>query len=263
MRTLFIACLLGLGLHGQAQAAAEMDSTGAFQAVFEVRPSSEQVYQLGWIKQGLAKQEAGRISTLIKLDCLEELDEDMQLTRHQASTEGTNFHCSYAASAQGSPVDMGLERTCRLVFNSLFFELICKEDYFGGAHPDYGTNYYYLDKKAEPVSGEQLAALLAAAKPDDADLKRKATAMKKSCNDWFATHGDRLSRDDLETMVGGSPSPLRAGVDQSGAPLLGMAYYLVRAARGNPCDQKTFWVKVKDAKVWEPLIIKGKVQRLQ
>lgn len=267
MRNFFMTCLIGLGLQpwssSWAETQTEHGSAEAFQAVFEVKPESGQPYQLGWIRQGLARQEAGRVTRLIELDCLKELNEDMKLTKHQTSTEGANFHCSYTASDQDSPVGMGLERSCRLVFNSLFFELICKEDYSGGAHPDYGTNYYYLDKKAEPVSEEQLATLLAAARLDDADLKRKAMAMKKSCNDWFATHGGRLSQDDLEAMVGGSPSPLRAGVDQSGAPLLGMAYYLARVARGNPCDQKTFWVKVNNADVWGPLIIKGKVQRLK
>lgn len=262
MRTLFIACLLGLGLHGQAQAAAEMDSTGAFQAVFEVRPSSEQVYQLGWIKQGLAKQQAGRISTLIKLDCLEELDEDMQLKRHQSSMEGAEFRCSYEAGIQGSPIHMGLERSCRLVFNSAFFELICKEDYSGGAHPDSGANYYYLDKNAEPVPEEQRSALLGAAKPEAMDLQQKSMAMIKSCNTWFVQNGERLSREDLASLIG-TPQATRAGVTKEGRPLIGMSYYLVRVARGNPCDQKTFWVKVDNAAAWESLTIKGVVQRLK
>lgn len=255
MRWLF---LVGLYSFGGQLLAAEV-----FYPLYEVRPDSAPSYQLGWTQDGLVKQQSGKASKLLDLNCLKDLEEDPDATlaSHETAIKGGEFRCSYEASIKDSPAGMGLNRSCKLVYNTAFFEVICQESYFGGAHPDEGKSYYYLDSRAELVADQKMADLLAAAKPQVADLRKQSETMTKSCATWFAENGNRLSRQELADMLG-EPTPRRAGVAKGGAPLIGMSYYLPRVARGNPCDQQTFWVKVDNASVWNDLNIQGKVVRL-
>lgn len=234
-------------------------SDEGFHSLYEITPDSGQAYELGWVKNGLAKRQDGAISKVLNLDCLAGADEEMKVAEQQFSIKDATYHCNYSGILEDVPVEMGLERRCKLLYNSAFFEIICHEEYSGGAHPDTGSSYYYLDKNGTLVSEEAFAALLAKASPVQADLQKQSIAMQKSCSDWFVKEGERLSKEDLEALLG-TATAQRAGVTKEGAPLIGMAYYLVRVARANPCDQKTFWVKARNTEAWKDLSISGRVR---
>lgn len=253
MRSLLFFILLGLGLPAW--------SADDFHALFEIAPAG-QVYELGWVKQGLAKRQDGQITRVLNLDCLLDVDEGVQVTGHQSSFKGREYRCHYEGSLVDSPVTMGLERSCKLLFNTAFFEIICEEAYSGGAHPDSGRSYYYLDADGNLVSEEGFAGMLAKANPLQADFEKQSKAMQKHCSDWFVQEGEVLTQEELENILG-TVTAQRAGISKEGDPLIGMAYYLVRVARGNPCDQQTFWVRIQNKEAWKELAIKGEVRRLK
>lgn len=254
MRSFLFLVLLGLGLPAM--------SASDFHGLYEVIPDEGTAYELGWVKEGLAMRQDGKVSKALNLDCQADLDEEMKLTEQQQSIEGSKYHCRYEGTMENSEVGMSLERSCKLLYNSAFFEVICQEDYSGGAHPDAGVSYYYLDKDAVLVPEDAFAALLAQANPQSADFQKQSAAMQKSCSDWFVEQGDVFSKDELESLLG-TATAQRAGVTKEGAPLIGMAYYLARVARANPCDQKTFWVRLQNDQAWKGLSIKGQVKAIK
>lgn len=254
MRSLFLFILLGIGL--PAMAAED------FHALYEVKPQTGSVYELGWVKDGLAKRQEGKLVSILNLDCQTDRDQEMKVNEEAYSFKAAQYRCNYMASMEEPTIFMGLERDCKLLFNSAFFEVACHEEYSGGAHPDSGNSYYYLDGDGNLVPEESFAQMLAKAGPLQADFKKQSKAMQKSCSDWFVQEGDVFSQEELENILG-TANAQRAGITKEGAPLIGMSYELVRVARANPCDQKTFWVKIKNKEAWKELVIKGEVRRLK